>query len=288
MRWLAWLNDPRAIVRRTRKAALLAVVALFMLYPNPVLLVRNGVRLLSPNSMIEPGNSHLDALDAQVSITSRGKSAWLLNSVERVVYQRVPYKHDWDNWGCANYLPSVDEVMSRGCADCKGQAVVAASLLARRGVQARLVSDLSHMWVWTPEGELMSPIETASGRKAMTADARGSRIDVLAIVAPRGMLEDMPVRFGYGAGVFPLGRVLIITAAGWVVSLRRSPEWRWSLAAFWAMVAGVICWRVSCGNIHQATPLGAWTGLALTVVGIVVTRRADQNRGVPVSHQSSG
>lgn len=280
---LELLNPPAKRRRRLLKLAVLMVVVLFTLYPNPLLLVRHIQRVLSPSSLIEPANPRLDALDAEVSarlanVREQGDDlsnpAALFFAIERVVYQRLPYQYDWHNWGCANYFPTVDEALSRARCDCKGRAVVAASLLARRGVQARLVSDLSHVWVWTPRGEAMSPVKTASGRKVLSADARGSRVDALALVTPSGLFADLPLRLGFAVAIFPTLRVAIIALAFWLVLLKRTPHWPSAMLGAWAITCAIVCWVVACENIHHASLLGAWAGLILASLAIALSRRS--------------
>lgn len=288
-RVLAAFNPESALRRRSLKFALLGIVVLFTLYPNPVLLVKHLRRSLSPNELIEPNNLRLAELDRELTRRTGRQGLGnidlaresVLDAAQRLVYQRVPYQFDWHNWGCANYFPTVDEVMERGRADCKGRAVIAASLLARRGVQARLVSDLSHVWVWTPEGETMSPVRTASGRTVLSADAGGSRVDVLAVLGPSGLLADMPRRIGFAVAVFPAVRVAIMASAFWLVMLRREPAWEWALVGAWGLGAGVVCFKVACENIHHASLLGAWAGIGLCVLGLILTRRRASSSAQP-------
>jgi hypothetical protein len=270
------LNPRSPLVRRSIKLALLSVVVLFTLYPNPLFLVRHVQRSLSPSALIEPGNPRLDELDRELTrrVGPSGAAEFedVLDQTQRLVYERVPYSYDWHNWGCANYFPTVNEVFERGRSDCKGMAVLAASLLARRGVQATLVSDLSHVWVWTPEGETMSPVRTASGRKVLSADQHGSRVDVLAVVGPTGLLADMPLRIGFAVAVFPLVRVAIIALALWVVMLRRVPDWRRALLGAWSIAGAIACFDIACENIHRAGLIGAWSGIFLAVLGLWMAR----------------
>lgn len=274
------LNPPGRPPRRVRKAALLLGVCLLMLYPNPVRLWRHVARLLEPSAMIEPDHPRLSALALEVDreVPDRhADAASVLRCVERVVYQRLPYKFDWDNWGCANYIPTVDEVLDRGCSDCKGRAVVAASLLVRRGVPARLVSDLSHMWVWTPGGETMSPVRTASGRKVLSASERGSRIDPLALLSPSGLVADIPNRVGFAMAIYPTWRVVVMLVAFWLVLLRITPNWRWALLGAWAMLGGLVCFKASCLNIREPLLTGAWAGIVLIGIGAWMSRRRGES-----------
>lgn len=295
VRVLEMLNPERRGRRWAIKAAVVGVVALFTMYPNPVLLVRHVARALDLNGLIAPEAPGVAELEARVRTRVAGwghrgeasaaewtpaEHASVLMAVNMEVVKRLPYEFDWDNWGCANYFPTAAEALERGVSDCKGRAVVAASVLTRLGYTPRLVSDLSHVWVWTKEGETMSPVATASGRRVVTADERGSRVDARAILSSGGLLRDVPARLGYAVSVFPPMRTGIIAAAVWAVLLRRRPSWMHAAIGAAAMAGGLVTLWLNCGDVETTVMAAAWGGVGLVVGGMGVVRVGGRDAGM--------
>jgi hypothetical protein len=190
----------------------------------------------------------------------------VLGVVQQVVYERIPYAWDWDTWGVMDYLPTVRETLALGCEDCDGRAVVAASLLRRLGHQAWLVSDFTHTWVETTEGETMSP-----GRAAKALVARPG---AATSVAWDGQLVKNYARaVSYGIGVFPLGRLVIIATALCLVALQPRSSIGRRVTGCLLLIAALAALRYA-GQKFEAPGMSNayWTaaGAACAVVGLAL------------------
>jgi hypothetical protein len=158
------------------KWALLALVSIVVLYPHLGLLLRQVQHLRDVESLIQPELPELAAMnreiDAQLATNTLRRDEF--KAVERYVYQRVPYKYDWINWGNLDYWPTTAEVLERRREDCDGRAVLAASLLRARGFKtAHIVANLNHVWVAVDKTELMGPqkeknLRRVGGRTVVT------------------------------------------------------------------------------------------------------------------------
>jgi len=191
------------------KAAILALVTLVVLYPKPWLLATWFSRIGDLVHALDPAHPGLAPLEERVraSLSAKAPPEEVLRLVQQTVHERIPYGWDWDVWGVAEYLPTVDEALRMGREDCDGRAVVAASLLRRMGYDAWLVSDVLHMWVETPQGETMNPTggdKTLVGRRQGT-EAAGTQWNVTL-----GFAQNLARAASFGIAVFPLARELII------------------------------------------------------------------------------
>ena len=158
------------------KWGLLAGVSIVVLYPRFDLLLRHVQHLRDVETLIQPDLPEIAAMnreiDAQLATNTLRRDAF--KAVERFVYQRVPYKYDWLNWGNLDYWPTTAEVLERKCEDCDGRAVLAASLLRARGFKtAQIVANLNHVWVAVDKTELMGPqkeknLRQVGGRTVVT------------------------------------------------------------------------------------------------------------------------
>ena len=265
------LNPARRRARWSLKLALLLLLLGLVLYPNPVLLVRNIQHWSRLDQLPDPHDPALDdlaaALEPQLAGVTSDRQA--LAIVEAYVITRLPYAWDWETWGVADYVPTVAEAIDKGREDCDGQAVVAAALLRRHGYEAHLVTDGTHVWVWTPSGETMSPMRTASGRSVVSADEDGSHFDLLAIIDPRALLIDWPVSLAYGIHVFPLWRELVLVAGLWLCLLGVEPRRRREVAGGGGLVLALVLLRLA-GGWERAIPAAALAWVGVIVVGVVL------------------
>ena len=242
------LNPRSRLLRWPLKAAFVAIVTLLVCYPNPALLARHLTHWSDPGGLIEPDEPSLAPLVAKVQchlsrFDSPPDAGVVLDTVQQLVVERIAYAWDWDTWGCCDYLPSVAEAMASGREDCDGRAVVAASILRKLGYEASLISDGSHMWVWTPSGETMYPMHTASGRTLLRTTDGGTKVDLLAVVGARALLVDWPKNLAYGAAVFPPARVGLIAAAIVLCWFRARPGLFNVLGGLALTVSGLAAWR---------------------------------------------
>ncbi len=210
---LSALQVQRWFVRVPAKTAVFAVVVFFTLYPHPALLGRHVRHARSTQALTDPAGPAALAVREQFDRYARqhgldlSDPAALRKAVEAFVYARVAYAWDWDTWGVADYLPSLAEVLEKGREDCDGRAVMAAALLRTFGTQARLVADPRHVWVRTPDGDLMNPL----GPPAFQAGPEGVQIRWRALLNPAPM--------AFGVAVFPWARELIILLTAWLLLL---------------------------------------------------------------------
>lgn len=125
-----------------RRAAVLLVYALwvlFVLYPNPLLLVRSIVNAANPR--IDPA-----AVRQWAAETPDAPAA-----IERQVLDRyVPYAVPWQTHGVPWYFPTTAEVVATGRGDCQGRMLVLASILEEKGIPYRLRASFDHIWVEYP------------------------------------------------------------------------------------------------------------------------------------------
>jgi hypothetical protein len=143
----------------------------------------------------------------------------VLQVVESLVYERVPYAFDWETHGVMEFVPTVGEVFAAGREDCDGRAVVAASLLKRMGYEAELATDFLHMWVYTPAGATMSPTSTRPSIRSGTQPGEEDAI------VDWEMLRQLLRGAVYGVRVFPLPREIAILAAAVLLTFHPRLSW---------------------------------------------------------------
>ncbi len=217
--WRRW-HARSGWTRIPLKLALFVCVLVLTLFPKPWLIFTLAERARDFNALIDPSHVGLEPFVAEVRAAAAEPNAPPETAlVQKVVLQRVPYSFDWETWGVAEYLPTVDDVLRAGREDCDGRAIVAASVLRRMGYDATLVTDLLHMWVVTPQGELMNP---TSAQKTLVGGSAGTEFQ-LTPAAVRNFARG----FAFGVAVFPLGRELILAAALCLLTMHpRSSGWR--------------------------------------------------------------
>ncbi len=307
--------------RAVAKSLIFLFVIVAVQYPSPQRLVRHLRHISDLNAMIDPHVPQLAAWEDEFRATrlapleqaaaSRPASApaaaplftaaasrpvhpqAVLREVEQFVYDKVRYDWDWNTWNVADYLPGVAELFDAAPSDpdgrlredCDGRALLAASLLARMGYDARLVTDFRHMWVRVehvapgPDGrptalELMGP-----GRaKSVVSTAAGNRFDWRT-------LSNLPVAWSFGVAVFPWGREAIVFATLMILLMHRRMSRRAAVVGVLLAFAGWHFLRmgvVSVGQVGMAgyawqeRPDMAWLGLAYVLLGCGVLWRASR------------
>ena len=243
MHRLLLLNKLRWPLRIPVKAVVLALTALVVCFPFPNLLVRHLGHLRDPDSLIEPDAAVLEPLvdELRPMLGADLSPTQALKTVERFVYDKLPYAWDWHTWGNADYLPTVTEALAKGQEDCDGQAVVAASLLRRFGFETQLVTDFAHVWVKTDKGETMGP----GRRQAVVATPEGLRLQP-------GALAELGRAAGLGLAVFPLGRELIVLFVLWFLLLRAGGGTGCALVALILLLDGLLFVREGSASYQSA------------------------------------
>jgi len=245
----------RAIV----KSIVLAMTLLAVCFPHPTLLVRNIVRWQNPQLLIEPNQPALKPLlnDLKPRLQNIHAGPAALEVVQKFVYETIPYAWDWDTWGVADYIPTVAEVVQVGREDCDGQAVLAASLLSNLGYDAELVTDMTHVWVKTDQGETMSP---GLMKPFVQSTDAGAKYDWTALV-------NLPRSIALGIGVFPFERELIIAVVAILLSIRTDIRWTTFAAAMLALVDGLLILRWAVDNPWKPKLAAQWFGLFNLILG---------------------
>jgi hypothetical protein len=282
MRWWRRLHDLRWPARLPVKCALLGVTVVLVTFPYPHLLVRDVQRWRNPDALIDPRAKELGPMldELRERLGPSSSPPVVLKEVERLVYEKVAYAWDWEVWGVADYLPTVQEATEQGREDCDGQAVVAASLLRNLGYQAEIVSDFAHVWVKTDQGEIMHPGKA----KSLEATEAGVRVHWRTLM-------NLPRALAYSVAVFPLGRELIVTAVFWALLLRPGTPKKISVYGGALLVVGLLVVRHGGQNWMKPVPWMQWLGLLLwaaTVVMLWYDARRAARRTRPASGEPAG
>ncbi|MFQ5462333.1 MAG: hypothetical protein ACE5E5_06860 [Phycisphaerae bacterium] len=272
MKTLLLLNRFRWYQRWPLKAAVFGLTVLAVCFPHPGVLVRHIRHWQDPNALIDADSPALAPLIAELEpkMAAPMEPAQALKTVEQFVYKKIPYEWDWNTWGTADYMPTVEEAISMGREDCDGRAVVAASLLTRFGFESQIVTDFSHCWVKTDRGDTMAP----GSPNAIVGEHGGLRVNYAA-------LAELPRALAYGIAVFPFGREMIIVLVGWYLMLRSRGGKVCGLCALVFMVNGLLLLRAGGREYLHPSWLLQWAGLAnfglgglaLAVFGAINARR---------------
>ncbi len=261
-RRLMRLNSWHAVARVPAKLLLFALTVVVVLFPHPVRLARHIDRWRDPNVLIQPDAPEIRALadELRPALDAGLSPPAALKKVEARVLARLPYAWDWDTWGMADYIPTVEEALASGREDCDGRAVVAASVLRALGYKAELVTDFAHVWVKTDRGETMGPRPV----KAVVATPTGPEIQKSALAA-------LIKASAYGVAVFPLVRELIIGAAAWLLLWRPGrSRVAWAISGG-LIVAGLFLLRHGSSDDQDPTRWMQIVAVVCWTVGLVIT-----------------
>lgn len=254
MRKLLIFDRLHWLLRWPVKTLVLVTVVFLVCFPRLGRFSTHVQRWRDANQLVEPDAPALAPLAAELEPQMTRENLTgpeALNTVQRFVLERIQYRWDWENWGNADYIPTVDEAIAAGFEDCDGRAVVAASLLKRFGYDARIVTDFAHVWVATDVGETMGP----GKRQAVVAEDGRLRIDYAALI-------ELPRALAYGLAVFPLGRELIILIVLWWLMLRRGIGGWTAVVGLAFLLDGLIMLRAGGANYRAPNWLLQWLGIA--------------------------
>lgn len=140
------------------KFAILLLFVLLVLFPNPVLLVRQIQSYANVERLIHTDFDGIDQINREItaSLPPDATPRQEYQAVQRYVYDHIAYVYDWEQWLNVDYWPTAAEVWQRQREDCDGQAVLAVSILRSRGfASARLAGNIRHIWVTVDQTALM-------------------------------------------------------------------------------------------------------------------------------------
>jgi hypothetical protein len=240
------------------KCCVLLLTVFLTLYPDPRFLYRHIRHIRQADDLPNPADPAVPAVLHRLDAVVSQSGGDLLSTVESFVHEEVPYGWDWDVWGVVDYLPSVGEVIAEGREDCDGRAVLAAALLRARGIDARLVGDLRHMWVRTPMGDTMNPLGDP------VFDVKDEEV-----VVRWGRLLDLGP-LGYGIAVFPLLRETIILLTACLLVLPTRIRWPRALAGLSMMFVGLFVVRFAGQEPLDPWRWGIGLGLMLVLAGLII------------------
>ncbi|MGD2108730.1 MAG: transglutaminase domain-containing protein [Phycisphaerae bacterium] len=282
MRNVFAINRFRWYYRLPIKWAIFGLTVLVVCFPYPTRLVSHIRHWQDPSALIDPNATVVESLVAELrpQLSGEATAREVLDQVERFVCRKVPYDWDWNTWGTADYLPTVEEVFESGREDCDGRAVVAASILKNLGYEAQLVSDFMHVWVKTDRGETMGP----GKQKALTATDEGLKLNVLA-------LTSVPRSLAFGIAVFPLTRELIVAAVLWLLMRRPGTRAMTGWFSLLLLLGGLLLIRVGSHDHRNAQLMVQLIGLLGWVAAVLVLvfrgRHSKTNRGRRVTAETT-
>jgi hypothetical protein len=255
------LNNLPWYARLPCKWLIFGAAVFVVCFPYPRLTYRHFSHWQDPNALVEPNAPALMpwAAELRASLPTDLPAKETLRHVERFVYDKVPYEWDWNTWGLSDYLPTASEVVAAGKEDCDGRAVVAASLLAGLGFQARIVTDFAHVWVQTDHGETMGP----GAKKAVVATPEGMKLQW------RGLTE-LPRAIAYGLAVFPWPRQAFVLVITWWLFMSSRFGWVRGGLAFAGLMAGFFLLRAGGQNYYRPVPWAQWLGAATMAASLAM------------------
>ena len=245
------------------KWAMLALTGFLICYPYPHLFARHVARWSQPNRMIDPESPALRPLvdELRIDIDRADPPGKVLKKVERYVCKRIPYAYDWDTWGVADYLPTVDEALRVGREDCDGRAVVAASLMRKLGYHAELVTDFAHVWVKTDHGDYLGPRPT----RVLVVTDRGLEIEW-----GWALLSTTANAMAFGVAIFPALREMLFVAVLWVTLVDPRRGRGPAVLGGALLFGGLLLLRAGGHNPHASARCLQWLGFAQVLAGAVV------------------
>lgn len=193
---------------------LLLLWVLLVLYPNPVRLATSVQRLVNPG---------IDAAAAEPAAAGLPDDP---AAIEDSVLKSIPYSYDWQVYGMPWYFPTVNEVLQAGEGDCKGRALVLASVLEAKDIPYNLNTSPIHVWV-DYEGKEETEVEDRNASFYQLDPETGQRSFGLPRIDPIEVLDTFWEGFW---AAMPAGRKalllagLIVLIAARVIWSGRAPE----------------------------------------------------------------
>ncbi len=150
-------------------AAIITVIYLLTGFtPNPLEWPNQIENRIALMESIQPDNPYIIELDAKFEVFYEAEYQKLgsegmreeqieAEALEEFLYAEIPYINDFENYLAWEHYPEISEVVTRGD-DCDGMAIVACSILTRRGYENYVLNSKWHSWIeiYLEEGEIIS------------------------------------------------------------------------------------------------------------------------------------
>ena len=197
-----WLSRRSFVSRFFLKLFLFTFVFLLVTFPNPVLNIKQINAYSNTENLFDTDFPELDVINTKIDSLLPDEYTFQdeYKTIIQYIYQNIPYRFDWDNWGNSEYWPSAAETWRRGCEDCDGRAILAVAIFRSRGYKdANIIGSMKHLWIKVGDREMMGPdtekvMVMQDGRKKMNMPSLSY------------MLEAMASQFYY----YPIFRMMII------------------------------------------------------------------------------
>jgi hypothetical protein len=128
--------------------------------PDPLAWPNQVYNRMVITNTIQPENPQIEQLEREFEeflkvdtiLVNRSYEERELRSLETFINSKIPYVTDFNNYFAWEHFPTISDVLERGD-DCDGIAIVAASLLIRRGYDCYIVNGKWHSWIEVNLGE---------------------------------------------------------------------------------------------------------------------------------------
>ncbi|MCC6443109.1 MAG: transglutaminase domain-containing protein [Armatimonadetes bacterium] len=157
------MTQDRKAAKRSRRRfiGLMALWAVLVCYPNPLVIARNLWHYAS------------FPVDAGIARAFEGRLPRKPAEIEAFVLDFVRYRYDWQLYGVPWYVPSPREAIRDRAGDCEARAFVLASLLKAKGIPYQIQASPAHMWVSYP-GKAANRLENDREAYVRKVDGRWS------------------------------------------------------------------------------------------------------------------
>jgi hypothetical protein len=194
-----------------RRAIPVILWTLLVLYPNPARL------LAAIHHAVAPPIDAAAVRDLAATLPDDPRA------IERLVNSSiVRYEVPWQTYGVPWYFPTTREVLERGVGDCQARAIVFASILEAKGIDATLVGSFDHLWVEYP-GKHENALENRAVALVVEQPGGGYDLRWPQLVEWRKSWE---IERAYFWDAMPGWRFHLLMS-GWIVFLWRGNMKRW-------------------------------------------------------------
>jgi len=149
------------------KLIIAVVLLFFIIFPRPVLFIRQISRYTHPEELVDPDFPGIQEINQTLdSLLEQNPEQTELQLIQSYIYTNIEYIHDWDQWHNSDYWASPAETWRTRREDCDGQAILAVSIMRSRGYsQAQLGINLLHIWARIDSIQIMGAMPEENIRK---------------------------------------------------------------------------------------------------------------------------